>query len=120
MDSTASPVAARRTRPPLCLLAACVALAGCVGRPAPLRPAAGAPVLAGPGPMPPPRFERVPPRPHQAEQLVWEPGHYLQDKVGYTWHPGRYVTQPPRHLRFVHGRWERRGPGWAWVSGRWV
>jgi hypothetical protein len=102
----------------LCLVPACLALAGCVGAPAVIAPRSV--VLAGPGPMPPPRPERIPPRPHQPERLVWEPGHYLQDQVGYTWHPGHYVAQPAPHLRFVHGRWERRGAGWTWVPGRWV
>ncbi len=112
--------AARRAVLPLCLVAACGPLAGCVGTAAPVGVGAGGVIVAGPGPMPPPRAERVPPRPRQAERLVWEPGHYLQDAVGYTWHPGHYVSQPPPRLRFVHGRWVRHGAGWAWVPGRWA
>ncbi len=120
MESHVPPGAARRIVPPLCLLLVCTALAGCAGRALPAGPGAGSAILAGPGPMPPPRHERIPPRPHQAERLVWEPGHYLQDAVGYTWHPGHYVSRPSPHLRFVRGRWEQRGAGWVWMPGRWV
>ena len=114
------PGATRRSVLPLCLVLACVALAGCVGTAAPVGSGPGVAILAGPGPMPPPRPERIPPRPHQAGRLVWEEGHYLQDAVGYTWHPGHYVSHPPPHLHFVRGRWERRGAGWIWVPGRWA
>ncbi len=120
MGSSAPSGAARRTVSPLCLLLVCAALPGCVGTASRVGPGPRVAVETGPGPMPPPRVERVPPRPHQAERLVWEPGHYLQDNVGYTWHPGHYVSQPPPHLRFVRGRWERKGAGWSWVPGRWV
>ena len=95
-----------------------LALAGCAG--APGRAPQQAVALAGPGPMPPPLPERVPRQPHRPARLVWEPGHYLRDAVGYTWHPGHYVTRAAPRARFVHGHWEMRGTGWAWVAGRWV
>ena len=120
MDSPAPPAAALRVVLPLCLLLGCAALAGCVGTAEPIGSVQDSPVTAGPGPMPPPRAERIPPRPRQAERLVWEPGHYLKDEVGYTWHPGHYVTRTPPHLRFVRGHWERRGAGWIWTPGRWA
>ena len=119
MDALVPPGVARRGVLPLCLLA-CALLGGCVGTAEVVGPGPDGLIAAGPGPMPAPLAERVPPRPRETEKLVWAPGHYLQDQVGYTWHPGHYVAQPARHLRFVHGHWNRRGAGWVWAPGRWA
>ena len=68
--------------------------------------------------LPPPRVEAVPPPPSAV--VVWEPGHYHWNGVGYVWIPGHYVTRMAGMHRWVHGHWANRGGPWVWVPGHWV
>jgi hypothetical protein len=96
------------------LLAATLALGGCVVRGSGglyVRPAAVVVVEAEP---PPPRVEYYAPRPgfiwitgrwvHHGGRWDWRAGHWERERVGYVYAPGR---------------WERRGRGHVWVEGRW-
>src|SRR5688572_31897383 len=95
------------------ILAAALALGGCVVRGSGglyVRPAAVV-VVEDP---PPPRVEYYDPRPgyvyitgrwvHAGGRWDWRAGHWERERVGYVYAPGR---------------WERRGRGHVWVDGRW-
>jgi hypothetical protein len=66
---------------------------------------------------PVPVVEPVPPPP--APGYAWQPGYWSWNGVQYVWVPGAYVVAPFVHAVWVPGAWVRRGPGWAWVAGRW-
>jgi hypothetical protein len=69
-------------------------------------------------PIPPPRYEAVPPPP-PGPRSVWEPGHWRWDGHAYVWIGGRYVGYRPNYHHYVHGGWVRRGPGWVWIPAHW-
>jgi hypothetical protein len=69
------------------------------------------------GPIPPPRYEVVPPPP--SAQYIWQPGHWHWDGYRYAWVGGHYVIRQPHYAAYVPGRWEHHGPNWVWVPAHW-
>ncbi|MBW4024316.1 MAG: BcpO-related WXXGXW repeat protein [Proteobacteria bacterium] len=68
-------------------------------------------------PIPPPRYEAVPPPP--GVRYAWQPGHWRWNGFRYVWFPGRYVPRGPRYAHFVPGHWARRYGQWVWVPQHW-
>jgi hypothetical protein len=69
-------------------------------------------------PVPPPRYEAVPPPP-PGPRAVWEPGHWQWDGRAYAWMGGRYIAYRPHHEHYMPGGWVRRGGGYVWVPAHW-
>jgi hypothetical protein len=69
-------------------------------------------------PIPPPRFERVPPPP-PGPRVVWEPGHWRWDGRAYAWDAGRYVGWRREYRHYVPGEWVFRGGTRIWVPPHW-
>jgi hypothetical protein len=97
------------------ILAAALAVGGCVVRGSGGFYATGPDVVVVESDPPAPRVVVVPPaRPGfiwidgrwdwRGGRWVWLDGRWEHERVGYVWAPGR---------------WERRGRGHVWVEGRW-
>jgi len=73
----------------------------------------------GYAPIPPLRYEAVPPP--RGERFLWQPGHWHWDGFRYVWIGGRYVERRPHYHRWVEGHWDwSRGAGrWVWRPGHW-
>jgi hypothetical protein len=69
-------------------------------------------------PVPPPRYEVVPPPP-VGPRAVWEPGHWHWNGARYVWIGGRYVAFRPNYHHYVPGHWARRGGGFVWIPAHW-
>ncbi len=74
----------------------------------------GAPRYA---PVPPLRYEPVPPPP--GPQYVWRPGHWRWTGQGYAWTPGRYYVRQRAWHEWVPGHWASRHGTWVWVQPHW-
>ncbi len=70
-------------------------------------------------PVPPPRYEIVPPRP--GPHAAWMPGHWNWNGTRYVWIRGHYVRRWPRggHWAPGHWVWAPRAGRWVWRQGRW-
>jgi hypothetical protein len=85
--------------------------------------AVAGPAMAQPpmpyGPVPPPRYEAVPPPP--GDRYVWEPGHWHWNGAHYVWFPGHYVIRQTRYHHWAEGRWvwSPREGRWVWVPAHW-
>lgn len=100
---------------PLVVLAALLALGGCVVAPSPYyepAPAYGAVQVA----PPPPRYEVVGVAP--APGYVWIAGYWNWGGVRYEWVPGRWSAPRPGYVWLPH-RWEHEGDHWRQRGGRW-
>ena len=96
------------------LLAAALALGGCVVRGSGglyVRPAAVVVIEEEP---PPPRYVTVAPRPG----FIWIQGRWHHNHGRWNWHDGHWERERSGHY-YAPGRWERRGRGHVWVDGRW-
>lgn len=70
-------------------------------------------------PIPPPRYERVPPRP--GPHSAWVPGHWNWNGTQYVWVEGHYVRRWRQrgHWAPGHWAWAPRAGRWVWRQGRW-
>lgn len=70
-------------------------------------------------PIPPPRYELVPPP--MGGPRIWEPGHWQWNGVRYIWVSGRYVPRQPRYRRYVPGHWQfaPRAGHYVWRPAHW-
>lgn len=68
-------------------------------------------------PLPPPRYEVMPPAP--GAHLAWQPGHWHWDGRGYVWIGGRWIERANAGVEWVPGHWAPRGGGWIWVAPHW-
>lgn len=68
-------------------------------------------------PLPPPRYEVVPPP--RGPRFIWEPGHWQWTGVQYAWVPGRYIARRPHYAQYAPGHWEARRGAWVWVPAHW-
>lgn len=64
-------------------------------------------------PVPPPRYEAVPPPP--GARYAWVPGHWQWNGYRYVWIGGRYDIRQPGWGHYAPGRWV-----WSAREGRWV
>jgi hypothetical protein len=81
------------------------------------------PALAQPpmpyGPIPPPRYEAVPPPPGGA--YIWEPGHWHWTGVQYVWIRGHYVIRQAHYHHWMEGHWawSPQANQWVWQPAHW-
>jgi hypothetical protein len=76
--------------------------------------------MVAPSAPPPPQSELVPPPPQGVGSVIWQPGHYEWNGVGWTWLAGHYVTAAAGVSAWVPGRWvQSPSGGWMWVEGHW-
>lgn len=70
-------------------------------------------------PIPPPRYERIPPPP--GGRFMWEPGHWHWTGAQYAWIPGRYVPRHPHRGHYVPGHWQfsPRAGQYVWRPAHW-
>lgn len=67
------------------------------------------------GPPPPPRYERIAPRPG----MVWVRGHWQWRHGRYVWVPGHAVRARPGYA-WVQPAWRPYGPRWRFQAGYWA
>ncbi|WP_419758209.1 hypothetical protein [Acidisoma sp.] len=68
-------------------------------------------------PLPPPRYEAVPPPP--GPRFVWRPGHWHWNGYRYAWFPGHYVPAGPRYGGFIPGHWAYHYGRRVWIPPHW-
>lgn len=71
-----------------------------------------------PYPTPPPMYREAVPR-QPSRHVIWQPGHWQWNGVGYVWVRGQYVKVRPQQHRWVQGHWRQSRGGWQWVEPHW-
>lgn len=100
----------------LALVAALLALGGCVVAPAPYYdPGYGSAAAVQVAP-PPARYEVVGVAPSPG--YVWIAGYWNWGGARYEWVPGRWSAPRPGYVWVPH-RWEHEGDHWRQRGGRW-
>lgn len=112
-----------RARSPWLVLAAALALGGCVVAPEHSRRYESEEIIYGPTtstyvliapPAPRVEYRGYPP----AVGYLWIDGYWSWGGVRYVWVPGRWVAPRPGYVWIPH-RWERDGDRWRNDGGRW-
>ena len=71
-------------------------------------------------PAPPASAELVPAPPRSEVTLIWEPGHFDWDGVGYVKVPGRWVDRAGHGTLWQDGYWKESDRPPVWVPGHWL
>jgi len=71
-------------------------------------------------PVPPIRAERVPAPPPSAAVMIWQPGHYDWNGVGYIWVPGEWVARDGHGTLWQDGYWQQNNQTAVWVPAHWI
>lgn len=71
-------------------------------------------------PVPPIRAERVPAPPKSSVVMIWQPGHYDWNGVGYVWIPGEWVDRAGHGTLWQDGYWQQTNQTSMWVRAHWI
>lgn len=71
-------------------------------------------------PVPPIRAERVPAPPKSPVVMIWQPGHYDWNGVGYTWVSGEWVDMAGHGTLWQDGYWQQTNQTSVWVPAHWI
>ena len=71
-------------------------------------------------PVPPIRAERVPAPPKSPFVLIWQPGHYDWNHVGYVWVSGKWVRRAGHGTLWQDGYWRQTDQKPVWVPAHWI
>ena len=71
-------------------------------------------------PVPPVPAEPVPAPPPSRSTLIWQPGHYDWDGVGYAWVPGSWVERGGHGALWQDGYWRETRDGSVWMPAHWM
>ena len=86
----------------------CLLLQGCVG------------TYATHPPAPPAFAEQVPAPPRSKVPLIWQPGHFDWDGIGYIKVPGRWVDRAGHGTLWQDGYWRQVSGPSVWVPAHWI
>jgi hypothetical protein len=71
-------------------------------------------------PVPQTPAEQVPAPPPSPVVLIWQPGHFDWNGVGYVWIPGQWVDRAGHGTLWQDGYWRRSGETSVWVPAHWI
>jgi len=81
---------------------------------------AGCAVYPAHPPVPPIRAERVPAPPSSSVVMIWRPGHYDWNGVGYAWVAGEWVDRAGHGTLWQDGYWQQTNQTAVWVPAHWI
>jgi len=83
----------------------------------------GQPLGIGTNPNPPPPAvipESIPKPPVTEDPVIWQPGHWEWQGLGYVWQQGQWIPRAGHGTEWQDGYWALQDKTWVWIPGHWL